>query len=440
MGRIRRRRLPARVRAGGDGAVDSTPLKRRIRYKPHSENDTESFRRTPPEPRMPSRIRTPLLCSALLLALAACKGQPQQQQMPPPEVGVVAAQPQTVPLRRELVGRLAPFRSSDVRARVAGVLQKRLYVEGSDVREGQPLFQIDPAPLQAALSAAQANLASAQASYANAHVAAERARQLAPQKFVSKSDLDNAEAAERSAAAAVQQARANVDAARINLGYARVTAPISGRSGKQQVTEGALVGQGDATLLTTIDQIDPLYVNFTIGASDLDQLRSAQGVSLDGQGKARVQVVLADGSVYAEPGVLDFSDTAVDPDTGAISLRARVPNPAKTLLPGSFLTLKATLGQRAGVFLLPQAAVLRDANGAYVYVVGADGKVARKNVAVESADGNQWMATGGLAAGDRIVVAGQQKIKEGAPAKPVPWQPAAANAAQPQPAAAAKAE
>ncbi|GAB2492413.1 efflux RND transporter periplasmic adaptor subunit [Pseudoxanthomonas sangjuensis] len=390
---------------------------------------------------MSSRIRRlPFLCSALLLTLVACKPQ-QAPQMPPPEVGVVAAKAETVPLQRDLVGRLAPFRSSDVRARVAGVLQKRLYTEGSEVRQGQPLFRIDPAPLQAALSAAQADLAAAQASYANAKVAADRARQLAPQKFVSKSDLDNAEAAERSAAAAVQQAKAGVTSARINLGYANVTAPISGRAGKQQVTEGALVGQGDATLLTTIDQIDPLYVNFSIGASELEQLRNAQGVSLDGQGKARVDVVLADGSLYPEPGLLDFSDTVVDPDTGAITLRARLPNPGKTLLPGSFVTIKATLGQRADVFLLPQAAVLRDANGAYVYVVGADGKVVRKNVAIESAGTAKWMVTSGLAANDQVVVSGQQKIKEGTPAKAVPWQPAAANGAKPQQAAApAKAE
>ncbi|KAF1707521.1 efflux transporter periplasmic adaptor subunit [Pseudoxanthomonas sangjuensis] len=403
-------------------------------------------RHIPPRPRptvpgRSSRIRRlPFLCSALLLTLVACKPQ-QAPQMPPPEVGVVAAKAETVPLQRDLVGRLAPFRSSDVRARVAGVLQKRLYTEGSEVRQGQPLFRIDPAPLQAALSAAQADLAAAQASYANAKVAADRARQLAPQKFVSKSDLDNAEAAERSAAAAVQQAKAGVTSARINLGYANVTAPISGRAGKQQVTEGALVGQGDATLLTTIDQIDPLYVNFSIGASELEQLRNAQGVSLDGQGKARVDVVLADGSLYPEPGLLDFSDTVVDPDTGAITLRARLPNPGKTLLPGSFVTIKATLGQRADVFLLPQAAVLRDANGAYVYVVGADGKVVRKNVAIESAGTAKWMVTSGLAANDQVVVSGQQKIKEGTPAKAVPWQPAAANGAKPQQAAApAKAE
>ncbi|MFT3762195.1 MAG: efflux RND transporter periplasmic adaptor subunit [Pseudoxanthomonas sp.] len=386
---------------------------------------------------MSTRIRLPALC--LLLALAACKGQQQTPQMPPPEVDVVTAQPQTVPLQREMVGRLAPFRSADVRARVSGVLQKRLYTEGSDVKEGQPLFQIDPAPLQASLSAAQASLAAAEATYANAKVAADRARQLAPQKFVSRSDLDAAEAAERSAAAAVQQARANVASARINLGYASVTAPISGRAGKQQVTEGALVGQGDVTLLTTIDQIDPLYVNFSIAASELEQLRSASDVSLAGQGQAKVTLLLPDGREYAEPGLLDFSDTVVDPSTGSVSLRARVPNPDKALLPGSFVSFKASLGSRSNAFLLPQAAVLRDAASAYVYVVGADGKVGRRNLTIEDAGNNQWLVTAGLAAGDQVVVGGQQKIQDGVVAKPVPWQPGKPAAdAQAQPAAKAQ--
>ena len=225
---------------------------------------------------MTSPIRSLALASALLAVLAACS-KPEQPQMPPPEVVVMTATPKDVPLQRDLVGRLSPYRSSDVRARVAGVVQKRVYQEGSDVKEGQVLFLIDPAPLQASLSAAQANLASAQATYANAKVAADRARQLAPQKFVSKSDLDNAEAAERSAAAAVQQARANVETARINLGYASVTAPIAGRAGKQQVTEGALVGQGDTTLLPTINQIDPLYANISMSSSELPAIQQAQG-------------------------------------------------------------------------------------------------------------------------------------------------------------------
>ena len=393
---------------------------------------------------MTSPVRSLVLASALLAILAACS-KPEPQQMPPPEVVVVSATPQDVPLQRDLVGRLSPYRSSDVRARVAGVVQKRVYQEGSDVKEGQVLFLIDPAPLQASLSAAQATLASAQATYANAKVAADRARQLAPQKFVSRSDLDNAEAAERSAAAAVQQARANVQTARINLGYASVTAPISGRAGKQQVTEGALVGQGDATLLTTIDQIDSLYANFSMSSSELQTLRQAQGdgkVQLAGDGQRTVQVLLPDGQAIDQTGTLDFSDTVVDPATGSVSLRATVPNPDRTLLPGTFVTLRATLGEQKGAFLIPQGAVQRDTASAYAMVIGKDGNVARKNITAQQAIGANWLVTDGLTAGDQVIVEGLQKVKEGAPAKGVTAeQAAAAKAAQAKPApAAGKAE
>lgn len=376
---------------------------------------------------MTAPVRSLALGCAILLALAACKPQ-QQPEMPPPEVGVVKVNPQTVPLQRDLVGRLSPFRSSDVRARVPGVLLKRVYKEGSDVKEGQALFQIDPAQLQASLSAAQANLASAQATYANAKVAAERARQLAPQSYVSKSDLDNAEAAERSAAAAVQQAQATVSTARLNLGYASVTAPISGRAGKQQVTEGALVGQGDATLLTTVDQIDQLYVNFSLSVNELEALRRAQskgGVHLAEASESKVQVVLSDGTVYDHEGVLDFSGTVVDPATGAVTLRALIPNPDQMLLPGMFVTIKATLGERKNAFVVPQDAVLRDASSAYVFVVGADGKVTRKNVTAVNPRNGQWIVTSGLAANDQVIVSGVQKVQDGATAKAMPWQPGA---------------
>ena len=392
---------------------------------------------------MTAPIRPLALSCALLLALAACKSEAPPQAPPPPEVGVVTIAPQTVPLQRDMVGRLGPFRSSDVRARVAGVVLKRIYQEGSDVKEGQVLFQIDPAPLQASLSASQAQLASAQATYTNAHVSANRARQLAPQKFVSKSDLDNAEAAERSAAAAVQQAKAGVTSARINLDFASVRAPIAGRAGKQQVTEGALVGQGDATLLTTVDQIDQLYVNFSISASELDALRKAQSagaVTLQGQGKAQVDVVLADGSTYAHQGLLDFSGVVVDPQTGAVSLRALLPNPDKSLLPGSFVTIKATMGEQSNVFVVPQAAIQRDANSAYAMVVGKDGNVVRKNVVTSGQRAGNWLVTSGLSAGDQVIAAGLQKVREGAPAKATPWKPEAAPAGAAPAAAAASPE
>lgn len=375
-----------------------------------------------------SLLSTPFLCLSLL-ALAACsKGKEQgPPQMPPPDVGVIKAQPQSSPLTRDLVGRLSSYRSADVRARVPGVLLKRAYDEGTNVKQGQLLFQIDPAPLKAVLAASAAALGQAQATYTNNKVTAQRVRELAPKGYVSKSDLDNALAAERNSAAAVQAAQANVQSARINLGYANVTAPIDGRAGQQQVTEGALVGNGEATLLTTIDQIDPLYVNFTMSVASMEQMRNAQNsgnVTLADKNKASVQIALPDGSAYGEPGVLDFSDTAVNPATGSVNLRATIPNPKHSLLPGMYVTLKANLGEQHKVFLIPQPAVQRDTSGTFVMTVGKDGKVARKNVTTTDMVGGNWVVSDGLAAGDQVVVSGVQKVKDGAPAKASPWQPA----------------
>lgn len=368
--------------------------------------------------------RSAALAFALALALSACGGGGDEQAggaPPPPELGVIKAQPANVPLQKDLVGRLAAYRSADVRARVPGVLQRRVYAEGSDVSEGQVLFQIDPSQMQAEVGQAQASLASAEANYANARAAADRARRLAPEKFISRSDLDNALAAERSGSAAVKQAEAALANARINLGYATVRSPINGRAGKQQVTEGALVGQGTATLLTTVDQIDQLYVNFSLSVSELEQIRRAQAGQA--QGETQVQVVLPDGTVYQRPGVMDFSGDVVDPATGAIALRARIPNPDKTLLPGTYVTLKATLGNQANAFLVPQAALQRDAGGSYLLVVGADGKVARKGVTADRSQGGNWVISSGLAAGDQVVVSGIQRAVPGEAAKATPWQP-----------------
>lgn len=378
-------------------------------------------------------LRTLLLCLGLL-SLAACgKGKEQgQQQMPTPEVGVIRAQPQSTPLTKDLVGRVSAFRSADVRARVSGVLLKRVYQEGTDVKQGQVLFEIDPSVYQANLASAQGNLASAQATYENYHKAADRFRKLRPQGFVSQSDLDLAEANERSSSAAVQQAKAAVETARINLGFTRVTSPIDGRAGQQQVTEGAIVGNGtadsgsNATLLTTVDQLDPLYVNFTVSSTDLDRLRAAQTagkVVLSDQNKTTVQVILPDGSKYDQVGTLDFSGATVDPTTGAVNLRAQLPNPNHRLLPGTYVTISANLGEQQSVFLVPQAAILRDVGGAYALVVGQDGKVVRKNVTADNMRAGNWIVTNGLSAGDQVIVSGLQTVQPGAPAKASPWQP-----------------
>jgi membrane fusion protein (multidrug efflux system) len=377
------------------------------------------------------------LAALSLLAAAGCSKQQDAAagQMPPPEVGVQTLQPATIPLQRDLVGRLSAFRSADVRARVPGVVQRRVYEEGSDVRKGEVLFQIDPAPLRAALGQAKAEQATAQANYANAKSAADRARKLIGQKFISQSDYDNAIAAERSAAAALQAGRAAVDAAEINLGYATVRSPIDGRAGRQQVTEGALVGQGDATLLTTVDQIDPLYVDFSASADELAAARRAS----DGSGSREVQVTLPDGSVYSHPGTLDFTADVVDPSTGAVALRARLPNPEHQLLPGTFVKLRATLSEQREAYRIPQTAVQRDAQGAYVFVVDQAGKAQRKNIDATQLDGSDWIVSSGVSPGDRVIVSGVQRVMQpGQPVTAKPVEAAKPDAAQAAPATAPK--
>jgi membrane fusion protein, multidrug efflux system len=393
---------------------------------------------------MPAKILRHAILGALVIAfVSACgKGGPQQPpQMPPPDVGVVTAKAEVVPLTQDLVGRLSATRSADVRARAPGVLLKRVYTEGSDVKEGQVLFEIDPAPLRAAYNAQLANLASAQATYTNNHVAAERARGVANKQLLSKADLDNAEAAERTSAAAVKQAQATAESARITLSYTKVTAPISGRSGQQQVTEGALVGESEATLLTTVEQIDPIYVNFSQAVGDIDSLRQAAAkgsVKLADANKAKVDLLGGDGKPSGMTGTLDFSDTAVDASTGAVSLRAVIANPGDKLLPGQYVNVRLTMGDIAHAWLISQLAVQRDVTGPYVFVVGGDGKVVQKRVKADALHGDSWIVTDGLTDGDQVIVSGVQRVKPGAPAKASPWQPQpAAGAAAPAAAPAA---
>jgi membrane fusion protein (multidrug efflux system) len=363
------------------------------------------------------RLLRPALLGASLL-LAACDQATSQNPStpPPPEVAVIEVHPETVPLTRELVGRLAPTRVAQVRARVAGIILERAYKEGTDVEQGEVLYLIDPAPLEAALHAQEAALARAQADAVNAAAVAKRYRELAQKQLISTQDRDNALASERSTAAAVKQAQADVESARLDLGYATVTAPIAGRAGRALVTEGALVGQGEATQLTTIEQIDPIYVNFSQSVAELRELRG----TATAQHPARVDVLLPDGTPYPQAGTLDFSDLAVDPGTGAVSLRAVLPNPDRSLLPGMFVNLRITSGAIDNAFVLPQAAVARDVQGAYALVVSADGKVAQRRLQTHGMTRTGWIVTGDLADGDRVIVEGLQKVQPGGAATVAP--------------------
>lgn len=383
-------------------------------------------------------LRSWILVGAASALLGACGkgGAPQQQQMPPAEVGVLVAKAQAVPITRDLVGRLSATRTADVRARVPGVLQKRVYTEGADVKEGELLFRIDPAQLQAALNVELANLAAAQATYTNNQKKAERAHAIADKGLMSTTDYDNALADARTAAAAVKQAQAKVDTAKINLGYANVTAPIAGRASQQYVTEGALVGQSDATLLTKIEQIDPIYVYFSQAVDELDLLKRAVAnglVELAQPGKAKIELLRSDGSSYGPPGTLDFSDMAVNAATGTVELRGLVPNPEHNLLPGMFVNVRVTVGELKHAWLVPQAAVQRDAKGAYVYVLGSDGKIAQKYIDTYTTQGADWIAYGGLADGDQVVTTGLMKVRPGAPAKVAAPQQSAQLQAKPEP-------
>jgi membrane fusion protein (multidrug efflux system) len=321
-------------------------------------------------------------------------------------------------------------------------VQKRLYQEGSLVKEGDPLVQIDPAPFRAAYAQAAANLEQAEASAKNAAVAANRNRELAKQNLVSRMQLDDAEALERTTAAQVSSARAQLQTARINLSYANVTAPISGRAGRMRVLEGMLVGQGDATLITTVEQVDRLFVFFDQPAADFNRLMRAQasGAVTVAEGKqAELRIVLSDGSVYPHVGRLDFSDYTVNPVTGAVAFRGIVPNPDHVLLPGMFVTVRLMAGTLNKGFRVPQLAVQRDGQGPYVLVVDAQGKVAQNRVDTVGTDGNDWVIASGIKDGDQIVVSGIQRAQPGATVKAMPANAAPANGAPAQAAEAAPA-
>ena len=401
-------------------------------------------------------IRSPLAAAPLILLalalLAACgakddaKGAapPGGAMPPPPTVGVVTVAPQVVALQTELPGRVEPVRVAQVRARVNGVVLKRQFVEGSEVRAGQPLFLIDPAPYQAALDTAKAQLARAQASLAQTTATVERYRPLAAANAISQQEYVNAQAAQKTADADVAAGRAAVQAAAINLGYAQVTAPIAGRIGRALVTEGALVSAAEATQLALIQQISTVYVNFTQSSGELLRLRRAAAANqLRRPGDAvAVRVLLDDGSELPRPGKLLFSDLSVDASSGQVTLRAEVPNAEGLLLPGQYVRVRLSQAELPAGFLLPQQAVTRSAQGDTVLVVGEGDKPAPRSVTVGSSQDGRWIVSDGLKPGDRVIVDGFQKlamIPPGAPVSPVPWQPPGSAPAGPPAAASAAA-
>ncbi|SMF72885.1 efflux RND transporter periplasmic adaptor subunit [Allosphingosinicella indica] len=356
--------------------------------------------------------------AAAAAALLAGCAQEAPPAPPPPEVEVFVVRTQTVPNEVVLPGRIQAIRTAEVRARVDGIVQRRLYDEGSDVRAGQALFQIDPRELRAALSGAQAALSRAQATAANAQQDVNRYKPLLADQAVSRQENDAAVARLRTANADVAQNRAQVEAARLNLSYATVTAPISGRASRAEVTEGALVSAGSGTLLTRIEQIDRIYVNFGQSSSDLLQIRrdAASGkLNLPNINNVEVKLELEDGSTYGVVGRIDFLDLAIDPETGTAALRAEFPNPGQLLLPGQFVRAHIFLGTRPDGILVPQRAVKVAAQGASVMVVGEKNVVAARPVQLGPLMGGNWVVRSGLKPGDRIIVNGLQKAMPGQP-------------------------
>lgn len=329
-------------------------------------------------------------------------------------------------MTKELPGRTSAYLVAEVRARVSGIVLKRLFEEGSEVKEGQPLYLIDPAPYQATLDSAKAMLARAEASHASAKLQAERYDALLKANAISRQEFEDVDAALRVALADVAAGKAAVQTASINLGYTRVLSPISGRIGPSQVTEGAYVQSGQATLLATVQQIDRLYVDVSQASSEVLRLRrELQSGALQsagqGEGQTRVTLLLEDGSTYAHAGTLQFADITVDPSTGTVRVRALVPNPQRELLPGMFVRARIEEGVNPAALLVPQQGVSRNQRGeATAMVVSQDGKAEARVLVAERAVGDQWLVTSGLKSGDQVIVQNLQRIRPGFPVKPVP--------------------
>jgi membrane fusion protein, multidrug efflux system len=385
------------------------------------------------------RTRYIALGAALVggLWLAGCDRHTEAQQAaPPPEVAVIVIQPQRVELSTELPGRTSAFRVAEIRPQVNGIVQKRLFQEGSDVKAGQLLYQIDPAPFQVAHASARASLAKAQANLPTLQLKAERYKELLAENAVSRQDYDDAAASLEQSRAEVEYWKAAVEAARINLGYTRVTAPIPGRIGKSSITDGALVTAYQATPLAVIQQLDPIYVDVTQSSAELLRLRRSMEsgrLSPNGETSKRVRLLLEDGTPYPQEGTLQFRDVTVDPTTGSFTLRIVVPNARNLLLPGMFLRAVVQEGVMEQAILAPQQGVIRTPKGEPVaWVVDESGKVQQRSLVLNRTIGNSWLVASGLTAGDRVIVEGMLNVRPGNVAKAVPLStPKETAAAQP---------
>ncbi|WP_027596750.1 efflux RND transporter periplasmic adaptor subunit [Pseudomonas sp. LAIL14HWK12:I7] len=367
---------------------------------------------------LPPRLRPVALLAFLSISLAGCGDSAEQDEKEPtPQVRVETLQLQPLAISSELSGRILAPRTAEVRARVAGVVLKRVYREGSDVKQGDVLFLIDPAPFKADHDSARATLAKAQANLYQARLQEQRYRELVDDKAVSRQEYDNARASFLQADAEVAEAKAALERARLNLGYATVTAPISGRIGRALVTEGALVGQNETTPLATIQQLDPIHADVTQSTRELNALRRALRageLQQVGDDQARATLIQDDGSAYPLPGKLLFSDISVDPSTNQITLRSEFPNPDLDLLPGSYVRVRLEQAVQPKGLSVPQRAILRDSAGVpKVLVVDPQARVSDRQVVLGSAQGDRWVVSEGLAPGEQVVIEGLQHVKAG---------------------------
>lgn len=379
----------------------------------------------PGQPRRDSASRSRIAIVLACLALAACgRGEGQEggrQRGGTPEVGFRVMQPTSVPIFTELSGRINALRSAEVRPQIAGVIVKRLFVEGALVRQGQPLYQIDSSLYRAAAEQASANLASAQATAEAAQARANRFKPLAAEQAVAQQDYTDAAAQARAAQAAVAQNRAALNTARITLRFTTVPAPITGRIGRSLFTEGALVTTGQADPLAVISMLDPIFVDIQQSSGEMLQLRRQLAAGGVAPLAADVRLMLEDGGAYPYAGTVEFSEVTADPRTGTVTMRARFPNPDGLLLPGMFVRARFAQAQATGAFLVPQVAVTRDAKGsAEVYVVGAGNKALVRKVTAVHTQGDDWIVTAGLKPGDRVITQGLGKVRANQPVKPVP--------------------